>query len=335
MARPSDNTKHSYTYIPPAAQKAMDQHFSNPTTMPAHLQKYQQGGYMPQHVQAAMSQHLQKNLPSHMKKYADAYVHQNVVMPNLRGGGGAGPATPPPGGGGSMRTFSPSNAPHNPRQSFTSEGQQPLGQAGNAGSPPPEDTSGGLNGNPYEFIMNPEAPKRGFYIGGTPKQKIIFGCVALIALIIMIVITNSFLSSADNAQKDRLLALAQTESEISRVAEKASENISDKNLLYRATTVKLSVDSTKQEIISALAVRGKDKLKSKDIGVEDPANDAVLTKGQQNSRFDQTYSELLQKQLSDYQKQLEEAYAGGNSTEKAIFNDANEQIKLILKDASR
>lgn len=89
------------SYVPPHIQQAMTQHMQQ--NMPAHLKKYvgENAAYVPKHMEAQIAQQMQKNMPSHLKQYAGAYMQQQVMQPNTTRlhGPNAGPrqtVTPPP-----------------------------------------------------------------------------------------------------------------------------------------------------------------------------------------------------------------------------------------------
>lgn len=321
MASNPDSYKNRYSYIPPSVQKAMDTHMQR--DMPANLQKYQQSGFVPAHAEKALSDHLKKNLPGHLQQYADAYMQQNVVWANNPEHINAPTSVPQS----SARPEFMHDAHGNKDLHYNSQDPQQNGSV---------PSFGGASGSPdgeYDFIMNPgKPPQRGFTLPGNSKtQRAIIVAVGVIVLIMLFSFTSSFFNKESNAQKDRLLKLAQTQYEIVRVANEANRKISDKNLLYKSSTVQASVESSQNEIISALKNRGK-KVKTKQINLKNPQDDATLKQGDQNGRYDQTYSQLLNKQLADYQSELQAVYNSGNKTEKNIALSANNQIKLILGD---
>lgn len=325
MVKQSESAKYGYTYIPPSVQKSIASHMDR--TMPANLKKYQNSRYVPQHAEKAMSQHLQKSLPSHLKKYADSYVYQNVTYPSA--GGGAGRSFTPPAGG--AVNVKPLPRTLSPRQKFSSpeEPSQALPQPETSA---PEDP----NQNPYDFIMNPAKPPRPAFTlpGDSMVQRVVMAVAGLIVFIVLAGMASSFLNKANNTQRQKLISLAQTQSEIARVADEASEKISDKNLLYKASTVRVTMQSSQQEVVSALAKRGK-KIKDKVLNVQNPANDAVLSEGEQNGRYDEAYTQLLTKQLNSYQAQLQGVYDTGSPSEKNIVLSANNQIKLLLSSLNQ
>lgn len=324
MAKPSESTKHAYTYIPPSVQKSLQTHMDR--TMPAHLQKYQQGNaYVPYHAQKAMSDHMQKNLPSHLKKYADPYLHQTVIHP------GSGNASVSPAAAAApspvQRTVRPMGGSFSPSQNQGFTGQTQAGPTQPSPSPSPDT-------DPYGFIMNPPSPARQPFTlpGDSMGVRVAFGAGAFIILLILFSFVSSFLNKSNNLQKQKLLSLAQTQSEIASVADTASQKITDKDLLYRAATVKVTMESSKQQVIGALANRGKKKVNDKEINLANPADAAALSEGEQNGRYDDAYIQLLKQQLGVYQQKLQDVYNSGTVSEKTIANAANDQIELLLND---
>lgn len=278
---------------------------------------------MPRHAEKALQQHINKNLPGHLKQYSQAYMHQQVMYPT----GGGGPATAPamPARSGVRAT----NMPRGPRGAQTF-GRADTAAGGPATNPIPQTPDSDPN-DPYGFIMNPQKPPRTpFLTTGSLKKRILIIAAIFMILIIISLVISSLLSSSGNAQRDKLLALAQTQSEIVRLSDAASDRLTDRDLINKSANVRLSAESSKQQVVSALAKRGF-KVKDKELASSQAsANDAALTEGQQNSRFDQTYNQLLEKQLASYQAQLEDVYSSGSSSEKELTLSANEQINLLL-----
>lgn len=70
------------SYVPPHIQQAMTQHMQQ--NMPAHLKKYvgENAAYVPRHMEAQLAKQMQKNMPAHLKQYAGAYMQQQVMQPN-------------------------------------------------------------------------------------------------------------------------------------------------------------------------------------------------------------------------------------------------------------
>lgn len=315
MAKPTDTFKHRHEYIPPSVQKSLTDHMQ--TTMPGNLRKYQEPGHpMTQHAERALANHMEKTLPGHLKQYGSAYVQQNVVQPNLsrttQTQSSASHTTansPIPGGPRQNQHFSPKS-----------------GGSDSASSPNPSNPD-----SQYDFIFNPEQPSRVslLTLPGNKFQKGLIIGGGIIVLIMLFAVASSFLSSSANAHTDKLVTLAKTQNEIIRIIDEADERVTDQNLRNLSLNTRLSVVSTNNQTISSLTARGK-KLKDKELKVADPDNDKVLSEGEQNSRFDETYRALLEQELSEYRQQLAAVYESGNASEKEFTSSANEQINLIL-----
>lgn len=296
--------------------------------MPAHLQKYQQSGFIPKHAEKAFSQHLKKNLPGHMQQYADAYIQQKVVWGNNPEHISAPTTVAQP-------------AAHNEflHEARNSEEFHYGSQEGTKPDEPAPSFGGEVGtqteGNQYDFILNPQKSlgRRFTLPGNSTAQRVIIGVGGLVIVIFLYSFISGFLNKEGSAQKDRLIALAQTQYEIVRVANEASQKITDKNILYKSVTVKASVQSSQNEIIAALKNR-VNKVSIKQINVKNPQDDTVLQQGEDNGRYDQTYDQLLQKQLTQYKDRLQAVYNSGDSAEKNIALSASNQLKLILNDKS-
>ncbi|HYF96866.1 MAG TPA: hypothetical protein VD947_02395 [Patescibacteria group bacterium] len=318
-----DSAKNRYAYIPPSVQQSMSEHMQK--TMPPHLKKYQQSGtFIPRHAEQELSQHLQKNLPGHLKQYADPYLQQHVVGPNtVRPTNTDTISSPQP---------TPSNSPYPSGSNFANT--QPTSNPSSQSTPPNTPTGSGQ----YDFIMNPDKTPRGPMLSlGSTKQKILVVIVALISLIILYVVASNLLNSSANAQRDKLQQLAIAQTEILRVADEASKKISNKDLLNQATSTQMSVESSKVQVVNALSKRGK-KIKDKDLkSVKIAENDKILSDGEQNGRLDETYKKLLEQQLLDYRQRLKSVHESGNKSEKEIASIADKQIDLLLgkKQASQ
>jgi hypothetical protein len=198
---------------------------------------------------------------------------------------------------------------------------------------PPEQQNPAPGQNPYDFIMNPQKPQRdpiSLFTGGNMIKRAIIAVVGLIVLIVLYSIVSGFLNGASSDQINRLISIARTESEITRVTGAVNmTKLNDRNVINYATTAKLSAQSSSHEILAVLAARGK-KVKTTDISTVDLGNDAALKQGEENGRYDQAMKQLLDKLLARYQQQLAAAYTPGTLKEKQVIKSANDQVNLLL-----
>ena len=84
LPRSVQTAKDQRAYIPPHIEQAMSQQMQR--NMPAHLKKYtgsDRPAYIPQHIEKQLNQQMQKNMPGHLKQYAGAYMQQRVIQPSM------------------------------------------------------------------------------------------------------------------------------------------------------------------------------------------------------------------------------------------------------------
>ena len=190
----------------------------------------------------------------------------------------------------------------------------------------PQDSS-----DPYGFITNPQStPKRRINFGNTPRQRIIIVGVGFILLIIIFIVLSSLFSRASNAQKDRLIELAQTQTEIIRIASLADKESSDINTRALAINTKLTLETDLQETNKFLAKRAV-KLKNKTLKLkQDEKTDKTLEEAAANNQFDNTFVLLLQDQLDNYRGLVKSAYEEGGRSEKQALRQNYDELALLL-----
>lgn len=188
--------------------------------------------------------------------------------------------------------------------------------------------------NPYGFILNPEKPPKPplkIFGGNAMIQRAIIVGAGILLLIIITVFGLSFLNKSSNAQAQRLLEIAQTQSEILRVSETTQTKITDSDLAEIAILNQLTTRTALKDISEALAKRGQkinEKLLAKG---QNPGNDQILTDAEQNSTYNQAYRALLSQQLDNYLLQIEAAHNSGSAKEKQLLASIYEQVK-VMKD---
>jgi hypothetical protein len=185
--------------------------------------------------------------------------------------------------------------------------------------------------DPYEFITNPQQPARRISFGRTPAQRAIIIGVGVLLLIIIALVLSSLFNSASNAQKDRLGELAQTQTELIRVATIADKQSSDIDTRASAITARFAIETDLQETNQMLATRGTE-LNSKVLSLkENEKTDTLLEEAFANNRFDETFNSILEQQLEDYQSLLQSVYSSGSSGEKEILQQNYEDTSLLLE----
>ncbi len=189
--------------------------------------------------------------------------------------------------------------------------------------------------NPYDFITTPgQAPVSGF--SPNKKQRIILIILGAITVIILIIVVVSFFNKAGQAQNQKLIELAQTQTEIVRVSAIGAGKATSLETKSLAINTQLSVESAKQTTKQALKNR---KAKAPDKVLNSGKNtksDTLLADATANNRFDQTFTELIQTKLASYQKQAKSVYDSSTPAEQKTFQTAFSGMNFLLpKSASQ
>lgn len=184
--------------------------------------------------------------------------------------------------------------------------------------------------DPYGFIMNPGKPKRPPLLGGGLRVKLLL--VAILAIIVIVVglIVGNILGSSNDAQKERLIEVAQAQTEIVRVSTTAASKANSSDTKAIAYTNKISVQSAANQTTTQLSKYGV-KTDGKLLGQgKNAETDKLLADAASNNRYDETYKKILAEQLDNYQKLLKSAFESGGKTEKVMLNRAANSNTLVV-----
>lgn len=188
--------------------------------------------------------------------------------------------------------------------------------------------------NPYDFILNPEKPKKTpVDLKANPKMMVMFIVFSLLVIIIAFAALSALIGSGSNTQKQNLVDMRLQQTEIIRVSEMANdkESASDftKNL---ALNIKLTILSHEQDTMSLLGKRGQDKVDAKILASSsNPKTDTLLNDAARQNKFNETYRNTLKSLLEQYQKNLQKSYDSGNKNEQAQLKEMYDETKNLLE----
>lgn len=179
----------------------------------------------------------------------------------------------------------------------------------------------------YDFIMNPggannaaKAPK--LPSGNSIKQRIIIVAIGVVLLLVAAIVVISLLGSAGKAAKADLIIAAQRQAELIRVSKFGADRARGASAKNLATTTSLTMQSGQAKLVAAMKKQGI-KVSPEELAAgKNSKTDATLTAAEQSNRFDEAFTEQIQKQLTAYQSALKAAY------DKA----SNQQLKQTLKE---
>lgn len=325
-------------YIPPGVQQAMAGQMQN---LPAHLRRYagpDRPAYVPQHIERALSEQLQKTAPAHLRQYANAYVQQHVTQPGFsQPAARAAPHPPVPDllrldhsiAGAGQYTADPSALPK------SRLGYQPGQTSTMSAASPPTGQEQPLT-DPYNFITDAGVPqKRASRLslgGGSRAQRLLLVVGgAAIALIIVIAIANAMLGS--NVSSGGLTKLAEQQTELVRVAGIGLQNAQAQSTKNVAANIELSISSSNQQLLGFLKQHGT-KLSAKTLNLGHSTQaDQALNAANASSNFDTTFLIIIQNDLNAYTASLKESYAASHNQilKSQLSSDYNGAQLLLVQ----
>lgn len=183
----------------------------------------------------------------------------------------------------------------------------------------------------YDFIMNPgQKPGKSLLPGGNGmQQRIIVAAGGLVLLVVIALIVMSLLSSGGKEDRAQLVKIAQTQAEIIRVSQLGNERARQAASKNLAITTDLSLRSDQAELTAALAKQGIKISEADLVGGKNTKTDTALTAAEQSNQFDTVFAQTLRAQLTNYQKQLSQAYEA--ATSKALKTVLEKQFNNAVR----
>lgn len=335
-------------YLPPDIQRAMDQHMQN---MPGNLQKYQSGNtYIPSNDAKSMASYMEKTMPAHMKQYIGAYMEQKVTS-------GLNSLDP-----GIARTTQPrAPTPNLMRRDHSAFGEQHSITVGDPGaaaggsfshmpqyspthkdaatptpppSPPPAPVPNG-NQNPYDFILSSGGKPKPSLGGGSFKQRLVLALTGLAVLLILVFVFIGVLAGRGSSNADALVKVAQEQAEIIRIASIGQSKATDSTVKNLATTTQLSTQSAQVTTLSYLSKNGHKVKTSQLTLLKDSRTDQQLNDASTAGTFNDTFNQILQKQLTTYRSDLQTAYQGATGVnERKLLQDSFNSVSYLISTKS-
>jgi predicted metalloprotease len=202
---------------------------------------------------------------------------------------------------------------------------------------PDQDSPGNIPpppSNNFDFIVNPpQKTKRSLLpsFGGNsflPKIILIVGGAVGLMIVLWVV---AVIFGGGSVNVGNITGLVQTQQEIIRVSDTASESIFGQELRNSSATTRTTVISQQNQWTGILGEEGR-KLSKEELALKQNAEtDQRLETARTSGTFDETYAELLQELLVNYGNQLESAFnqSEGSDEKELLANDYQEVVLLL------
>jgi hypothetical protein len=310
----------------------MNQHMQQ--NMPQHLKKYvgENAAYVPRHMEAQVAKQMQKNMPAHLKQYAGAYMQQNVVQHNTerlhnnyQTPREVTPHAPLPDK--LRRGHSQPYGEQHTVELNTLPNDQSMFQPDQPQQPAPQQPQ-----SDYEFFLNPEQPAKQSRLPGgnsTATRALLFGGL-LVVLMIVFAVAKSLLGGSANLTG--FVSVAQDQQSMLHILQSAGQqqDLSTDNKNF-AATAEISLDSAQSDLIGYLKINHQ-KVSVKQLNLKISSSvDTQLAAAASGSTYNQTFKEVMQTQLNSYVVHLQQTYQQTSGPKgRALLNSDYAQAKLLL-----
>ncbi len=190
----------------------------------------------------------------------------------------------------------------------------------------------GPNNNPYDFIMNPSKPPKKASFGLDPfigKILLVLGVVFSIMVVVAI-----FLSATDSKKLGtaELIALAQTQQEIIRVANQGTSAAVQQTTKNLAITTEFSLKTQQSVLLDYLAKKKGTEVSEKELALkQDAKTDLLLKEAKQTSTYDITLSQILEESLRNYSNSANSLFKlTTNEAEQTLLSNNYSQTQLLI-----
>lgn len=187
--------------------------------------------------------------------------------------------------------------------------------------------------DPYAFITNPgtpaKKPKLPLPQGNSTGQRVLIVALAVVFLIIIASVVMTILGSASKQAVNNMVLAAQQQEELRRISTigvKDARTTPTKNL---AATTLYTLESDKPKLH---AIVNKETKLEKAILAQgkDEATTTILAEAKQTNRFDEVFTELLKKEMREYQSTLKKVHDSANKKNKPTLAEQYRNIGLLI-----
>lgn len=187
---------------------------------------------------------------------------------------------------------------------------------------------------PDDFIMNPKSkPGKVSQLDGLSKRKRLMLAAAAGAGLLLVfgIIFSLLLGGGGESTAQQTLKLAQQHKETLRIAEIGIKKSRSSEVRNLATTVKLTLQSTENQIV-AIAQKDQEKVTNSQLSAgKNTKTDEALVNAEQNNRFDEKFKQTIYSHIEVYLQQLKIVYnASDSKSDKQVLDNIYSQLYKIL-----
>ncbi len=184
--------------------------------------------------------------------------------------------------------------------------------------------------NNYDFLNTQPNAKKPFGGGRNPKQNLLVSVIFIVVVLVVLVIAFIVFRSLTKKDYSVYKSLVTQQTEIARIAGMGIAKARDSSVKSYAATIYSVTQSEKNDTLAFAKLAGL-KISDKELATSAGTNnDSQLTAAEASNQYDQKLTDILDKLIIAYQKDVQTLTAGANSkSEKAIVVKLQNNAKVI------
>ena len=196
----------------------------------------------------------------------------------------------------------------------------------------PQQQNGQFNPQQYDFITNPQKPKKSLF-GGGGQNKLFMIAVGLGVFTFIILLLALVFGGGAGSDVDQLKRIGRQQTEVIQVAAMGDEFAGRSETRAHAKSAELTLISQQQQLIQFLETNENESVSASDLeAIIDPETEQQLTNAAADGRFDDIFTRTMNESISSYQSVLETTF---DSVEKESSRDLLaqffEQTELLIQ----
>lgn len=186
-------------------------------------------------------------------------------------------------------------------------------------------------GTPYDFFMESPKSRKGMGFDSSPVKKLVM-MVGLVVVVLSLLAIILALASKPTGNSNSLIAIAQEQTELMRVAADGAKNSHNTDIQNFAVTTQVSLSSTQQKLLNIMAKQGVKTTDKTLVLGHSAKTDQALQSAIAADTYDSTFSSIMRANLSTYVHDLNQEEATATSkAELNVIKDADAGAQLLQK----
>ena len=185
--------------------------------------------------------------------------------------------------------------------------------------------------NRLKFIMQTELEKpKTWREKLLSKSGLALGAIIIVLISTVLILVSISTNKANSEQTERLISIAQSQTEIIRLSSLAESQAKDTSTKQRASEINSQMSVALDNFQSMLAERGVELDETSLSTKKNSQTDSAFIDSLQSGEFDETFNSTIDGTLVDYQQLLVEAQNYANESDKKTIDDAYNAVSEIL-----